>query len=41
MTINSNRLTIIVDDGTVITDTEQLINLDLSNCGIPTDVHAF
>jgi hypothetical protein len=41
MTINSNRLTIIVNDGTVITDDEQLSDLNLSNCGIPTDVHAF
>jgi hypothetical protein len=38
--INSNRLTIIVEDGTVITDTASYNHLDLSTCGIPSGVHA-
>jgi len=41
MTINSNRLTIIVEDGTVIIDTSANINLDFSSCGIPESIHAF
>lgn len=38
--INSNRLTIIVDDGAVYKDDYVYLSLDLSDCGIPEDVHA-
>jgi hypothetical protein len=38
--VQSNRVTIIVDDGTVYLDEKTYINLDLSMCGIPKDVHA-
>lgn len=34
------RLTIIVRDGTVIKDNVPYIELDLSGCGVPTDVRA-
>jgi hypothetical protein len=34
------RLTIIPVDGTVIKDGKNFINLDLSSCEIPTDIHA-
>jgi len=34
------RLTIIPSDKNVGVDNEFLINLDLTNCGIPSDVHA-
>lgn len=40
MTIQSNRLTIIVSDGAVYLDDLVYIDLDLSDCGIPNDVHA-
>lgn len=36
----TNRVTIIVDDGAVYTDTAVYISLDLSTCGIPENVHA-
>lgn len=38
--VQSNRVTIIVDDGAVYLDTLVYIDLDLSTCGIPEDVHA-
>lgn len=38
--INSNRITIIVDDGAVYLDTYVYSMLDLSSCGIPESVHA-
>lgn len=34
------RLTIIPVDGTVYKDGKAYLGLDLSSCGIPTDVHA-
>lgn len=38
--IQSNRVTIIPSDGAVYLDTYVYIDLDLSDCGIPEDVHA-
>lgn len=38
--MESNRLTIIVKDSAVYRDQGVLMNLDLTSCGIPTDVHA-
>lgn len=38
--MESNRLTIIVKDSAVYRDQGVLMNLDLSSCGIPADVHA-
>jgi hypothetical protein len=38
--MNFNRLTIVVDDGTVFLDQQNYIDLDLSSCGIPENVHA-
>jgi len=38
--MDSNRLTIIVDDRAVYRDQEAYVNLDISSCGIPEDVHA-
>jgi hypothetical protein len=38
--IQSNRVTIIVDDSAVYLDTGVLTDLDFSQCGIPEDVHA-
>lgn len=38
--MESNRLTIIVSDGAVYRDQNTFINLDLSGCNIPPDVHA-
>jgi hypothetical protein len=35
------KLTIIPVDGNVIKDGKTYLNLDLSSCGIPADVHAF
>jgi hypothetical protein len=37
--MESNRLTIIVDDGAVYRDQGTYLGLDLSSCGIPQDVH--
>ena len=36
----TDRVTIIVDDNAVYTDLAVYINLDLSACGIPSNVHA-
>lgn len=36
----SNRVTIIPEDGAVYLDEYVYIHLDLSDCGIPDDVHA-
>lgn len=38
--IQSNRVTIIVDDGAVYLDVHVYLYLDFSQCGIPEDVHA-
>jgi hypothetical protein len=38
--IQSNRVVIIPIDGTVHLDMGAFIELDLSSCGIPADVHA-
>lgn len=38
--MESNRLTIIVSDGAVYRDQGAISNLDLTNCGIPSDIHA-
>lgn len=38
--MESNRLTIIVKDNAVYRDQGVFMDLDLSNCGIPQDVHA-
>jgi hypothetical protein len=38
--IQSNRLTIIPSDGAVYLDNYVTIDLDLSGCGIPPNVHA-
>jgi len=38
--VTTNRVTIIVDDNAVYTDTLVYLNLDLSECGIPQGVHA-
>ena len=38
--INSNRLTIIPADGAVYLDAGVFIDLDLSSCGIPENIHA-
>ena len=38
--LQGNRLTIIVDDGAVYMDMCIVIDLDLSSCGIPDDIHA-
>lgn len=38
--IQSNRITIIPSDGAVYLDDYVTINLDLSECGIPSNVHA-
>lgn len=38
--INSNRVTIIPADGAVYLDTWVYLDLDLSMCGIPEEVHA-
>jgi len=38
--VTTNRVTIIVDDNAVYTDTLTYIGLDLSDCGIPEGVHA-
>lgn len=34
------RLTIIPIDGAVIKDNQSYINIDLSSCGIPSNIHA-
>lgn len=39
--IQTDRITIVVEDGAVYTDEHVIIYLDLSSCGIPEDVHAF
>jgi hypothetical protein len=36
----TDRLTIIIDDNSVYTDISAYADLDLSQCGIPDDVHA-
>lgn len=38
--IESNRVSIIVDDGAVYLDLDTYLRLDFSQCGIPEDVHA-
>ena len=38
--IQTRRLTIIPSDGTVVTDEGSMLNLDLSSCNIPDDIHA-
>lgn len=38
--MESNRLTIIINDSAVYRDQGVLMGLDLSNCGIPSGVHA-
>jgi hypothetical protein len=38
--INTDRITIIVDDLIVITDICSYQGLDFSDCGVPDDVHA-
>jgi hypothetical protein len=38
--MESNRLTIIVNDKAVYREQGVLMNLDLSTCGIPSEVHA-
>lgn len=38
--IQSNRISIIVDDGAVYLDQWTYINLDLHLCGIPEEIHA-
>lgn len=38
--ITPNRVTIIVADGAVYTETAVYTDLDLSQCGIPENVHA-
>jgi hypothetical protein len=38
--VQSNRVTIIVDDGAVYLDEYVYLDLDLSGCDIPEDVHA-
>lgn len=38
--VQSNRITILVDDGAVYLDDWTYINLDLHTCGIPEDIHA-
>lgn len=38
--VQSNRVTIIVDDGAVYLDTYVYSMLDFSQCGVPEDVHA-
>jgi hypothetical protein len=38
--IDTNRITIVVEDCTVVTDICSYQGLDFSNCGIPADVHA-
>jgi hypothetical protein len=40
MTVQSNRVTIIVADGAVYLDEGVYSHLDLSTCNIPKDVHA-
>lgn len=38
--ITTRRLTIIPSDGAVYTDSGAQINLDLSSCGVPENIHA-
>jgi len=38
--VQSNRITILVDDNAVYLDEWTYINLDLHTCGIPEDIHA-
>lgn len=38
--IQSNRVTVIVDDNAVYLDDGVYLNLNLSQCNIPSDVHA-
>lgn len=38
--MNTNRLAVIVEDGAVYTDSWCYVGLDLSQCNIPSDVHA-
>lgn len=38
--MQTNRLTIIPTDRAVYTDVCTYVNLDLSSCGIPSDIHA-
>lgn len=40
MTIQSNRVTVIVELGQVYLDEGVVMDLDFSECGIPSDVHA-
>ena len=38
--IQTHRLTIVPIDGTVVTDQKAYTHLDLTQCGIPNNVHA-
>lgn len=38
--ITTKRLTIVPSDGAVYTDGGVLINLDLTSCGVPENIHA-
>lgn len=38
--MESNRLTIIPSDGAIYRDQQVFMNLDLTTCGIPTEIHA-
>jgi hypothetical protein len=38
--LTTNRVTVIVDDNAVYTDITAYTDLDLSECGIPGNVHA-
>ena len=40
MIVQSNRVTIIVEDGAVYLDKWVYINIDLSMCNIPNNIHA-